>query len=265
MVSLLRICQIAWKLINMNKNIETWLILGASSTISREFALQMAEQNNKIIFAGRDLKNIKKISKDIKIRHNIETEEIEIDIINIQSHNQLVQQCVKKVSGRLNIFVAIGTMPSQKNILNSDGLANKVINTNFTGVVNILLAFMPFFKSQRSGNIIVLGSVAGDRGRLSNYIYGSSKSGIHTFLQGFRSEMEKIGVNVTNIKLGPIDTRMSYGAGFDKIMATPSATAAACISASKNKKSIVYFPWFWKYIMVMIKIIPEKLFNKLSL
>ena len=127
MVSLLRICQIAWKLINMNKNIETWLILGASSTISREFALQMAEQNNKIIFAGRDLKNIEKISKDIKIRHNIETEEIEIDIINIQSHNQLVQQCVKKVSGRLNIFVAIGTMPSQKNILNSDGLANKVI------------------------------------------------------------------------------------------------------------------------------------------
>ena len=101
---------------------------------------------------------------------------------------------------------------------NSDGVANKVINTNFTGVVNILLAFMPFFKSQRSGNIIVLGSVAGDRGRLSNYIYGSSKSGIHTFLQGFRSEMEKIGVNVTNIKLGPIDTRMSYGAGFDKIM-----------------------------------------------
>ena len=139
------------------------------------------------------------------------------------------------------------------------------INLNYLSVVSVLTGFSQVMVQQAAGTIAVISSVAGDRGRKSNYVYGSAKSGLSIFLQGLRNSLADKGVNVLTIKPGFVDTPMTTEFKKGLLWVKPDKIARDIVKAINRKKDIIYTPWFWRWIMLIIKLIPEKIFKKMNL
>ena len=243
-----------------------WLILGATSPIAREFARLAAAQGADIVLAGRDLEDMERSAADIRIRGDRTVSVVEFDALDMASHEAFVRRVAEAGEGPLGVFVAFGFMPSQAEIDAAPELGAHVITANFTGAVSILQWLKPVLEKGK-GVVVVLGSVAGDRGRASNYTYGSAKAGLHTYLQGLRIVLERSGVRVINIKPGFIDTSMSWGNVKDgPLMATPKALAERALKLAHGKGAgESYFPWFWFFIMTIIRSVPYRIFRKLPI
>jgi decaprenylphospho-beta-D-erythro-pentofuranosid-2-ulose 2-reductase len=143
--------------------------------------------------------------------------------------------------------------------------ARRILDTNFTGSALALNILANHFEQKRRGFICGISSVAGDRGRQSNYLYGSAKGGLTIYLQGLRNRLYHSGVHVITVKPGFVDTRMVFGKAKLPLVATPQAVARDIYLAVKKRKNVVYVPWFWRYIMSMVGSIPEGLFKRLKM
>jgi short-subunit dehydrogenase len=142
--------------------------------------------------------------------------------------------------------------------------AISVINANYCGAISILTLAANEMEAAKSGFIVVIGSVAGDRGRQGNYIYGSAKGGLALFAQGLRSKLAKSSVHVMTVKPGYVDTRMTWGKPGVFLNANPEKVAARIHRALKQRKDVIYVPWFWGLIMFVVRAIPERFFKRLS-
>src|SRR5258706_11042784 len=156
-------------------------------------------------------------------------------------------------------------MPDQAAIERGPALAVRAISASFTGAAALRLALAPMLEAGRSGRVIVLSSVAGDRGRLKNYVYGAAKSGLTTFAAGLRNRLFRSGVTVTTVKPGFLDTGMTWGLPGIFLAASPESAARAMLRAGLKGRETVYVPAFWALIMLIIRLIPEKLFKRLSI
>jgi short-subunit dehydrogenase len=134
----------------------------------------------------------------------------------------------------------------------------------YTGAASLLLHLAPVLEAQGEGRVVVIGSVAGDRGRLKNYVYGSAKAGLHAFAQGLRARLFRAGVQVTTVKPGFIDTAMTFGMRTGPLMASPEACARACLRLAASGREVAYYPPVWRLIMLIIKLIPEGVMKKMS-
>lgn len=242
---------------------ETWLILGATSPVARAFAQETAASGARIILAGRDGNELERHAADLRIRYGISTQILAFDAENPARHAELP----KSLEGvdSINIFAAFGFMPPQTEAESDPALALRVILVNFAGMVSALLHLAPLLERQGGGKVVVLGSVAGDRGRLSNHIYGSAKAGLHAFLQGFRARMLRSGVSVTTIKPGFTDTAMTWGVPGTFLVASPRSVARRCLTLARKGADEAYAPPFWWLIMAIICAIPERIFKRLKL
>ena len=164
-----------------------------------------------------------------------------------------------------NVFLVFGLMPPRAALETDAALVRQAIEVNFVGAASVLGFLAPFLEAQGRGRVAILSSIAGDRGRFSNYVYGSAKAGLNAYVQGLRARLFHSGVTVTTIKAGFIDTAMTFGHSGMFLVARPSAAARAILRASENGKEVIYFPWFWKWIMLIIKLIPERVFKRLSI
>ncbi|MBY0432008.1 MAG: SDR family NAD(P)-dependent oxidoreductase [Rhodospirillales bacterium] len=245
-------------------NSETWVILGASSSIGRAFAREAAAQGADIVLAGRDLEDIERSAADLRIRFGGGVRVLAFDAAETGGHAVFAEAC-RPSQGRLNLFLCFGSMPPQGAMERDFTLARSAIQTNYLGAVSVLHAFAPLLEDRKGGRVVVLGSVAGDRGRPRNYVYGSAKAGLHAFLQGFRARMWRSGVTVTTIKPGFVDTAMTWGLPGLFLVASPQACARACLSHARKGAGIRYVPWFWWGIMSIIRAIPERVFKRLDL
>ena len=131
--------------------------------------------------------------------------------------------------------------------------------------MSILSRLASKLERDTSGCIVVISSVAGDRGRLKNYVYGSAKAGLNTYLQGLRARLARADVSVTTVKAGFIDTDMSFGTPGMFLVASPDACAATCLELGESGRDVAYFPWFWRYIMLIIRHIPERIFKRMNI
>jgi short-subunit dehydrogenase len=138
------------------------------------------------------------------------------------------------------------------------------IDTGLTGAVSILHRLAPVLERRRAGTIVAFGSVAGDRGRLKNYVYGAAKAGLHTYLAGLRNRLGRSGVHVMTVKPGFVDTGMTFGLPGLFLVAQPEAVARACLDAAAKRRDVIYVPWFWQVIMAIIRAVPERIFKRLS-
>lgn len=249
----------------------SWLILGATSPIAREFARVAAAGGADLVLAGRDREDMERSAADIRIRTGRAVSVVDFDALDSAAHEAFVRRFEEEGGdgergGPFGVFVAFGTMPSQTEIDSAPTLGAEVITANFTGAASILLWLRPVLE-RRKGVVVVLGSVAGDRGRASNFTYGAAKAGLHTFLQGLRIVLDRAGVRVINIKPGFIDTSMSWGSVKDgPLMASPRALAERALKLADGKgEGESYFPWFWFFIMTIIKSVPYRIFRKLPI
>ncbi|MDH3229380.1 MAG: SDR family oxidoreductase [Alphaproteobacteria bacterium] len=243
---------------------QTWLVLGASSSVARAFAGAAAEDGADVILAGRDVDDMKRTAGDVSVRTGRNVDVLPFDAEDLAGHEAFAADARKRAD-ILNVFLAFGAMPEQDEIDADFALAAHAIAVNYTGAVSVLHRLAPHLEAQGEGHVVVLSSVAGDRGRLKNYVYGSAKAGLNAYLQGLRARLFRKGVSVTTVKPGFMDTDMTWGLEGMFLVASPEQAARACLKAAKRRRHVVYVPVFWWGIMTIIRHIPEFIFKKMNI
>jgi short-subunit dehydrogenase len=243
----------------------TWLVLGASSAAARAFAREAARHGDNLLLAGRDAEDLERSAADARGRYGHKAEVLAFDATAFDHHAAVAAEARRRTDGRLNVFLAFGVMPEQGAMDADFQLARWTIDTNYTGAVSILSHLAPILEAQGGGRVVVLGSVAGDRGRLRNYLYGSTKAALHTYLQGLRARLGRAGVRVVTIKPGVLDTAMTWGLAKLPLMASPEVFARAAYRAAGYGPEVVYIPRAWQLIMTIIRAVPEAIFKKTNI
>lgn len=238
------------------------LILGATSDIATAVAHQFARNKFDVVVGGRNIEQLNKLAADIKIRHNVNTAAVRFDAAEFEKHAELDAQIAKSDV----VLCAFGYLGDQATSRTTWSESYNVITSNFTGAVSILNRVGEIFRERKHGSIIGISSVAGERGRGSNYIYGSSKAGFTAYLSGLRNYLTSFGVHVLTVQPGFVKTKMTEGLPLPKpVTAMPENVALDIFNAYKKKKNVIYTLWMWRWIMLIIKSIPEGIFKKLKL
>jgi decaprenylphospho-beta-D-erythro-pentofuranosid-2-ulose 2-reductase len=242
---------------------ERVLILGAKSDIARALAHRFALAGHDIILAARRATDLENDAQDLQIRYKIHAEFAEFNALDYDSHPLFYSQLDPKPAG---VVCAVGYLGDQKLAERDFGETKKLIDTNFTGCVSILNIIANDFEARKKGFIIGISSVAGDRGRQSNYIYGSAKAAFTAYMSGLRNRLQKHGLSVLTVKPGFVATKMTEGMDLPQLLTSlPEEVAEDVFRAYKAGKDVRYTKWFWKWIMTIIRIIPEKIFKKMNL
>jgi decaprenylphospho-beta-D-erythro-pentofuranosid-2-ulose 2-reductase len=241
------------------------LIIGATSAIAQATARCFAAEGDALFLVARNADKLAATANDLMTRGAASINTETLDVLDYDRHKVVVDAAVEKLGGLDVVLIAHGSLPDQKDCEQSAGNTRKEFAVNALSTISLLTYLANYFEENGQGTIAVISSVAGDRGRQSNYIYGSAKGAVTIFLQGLRNRMHKSGVHVITVKPGFVDTPMT--AAFDKgfIWADPDQIAARIISAIKNKYDEVYAPWYWRVIMQVIRAIPERVFKRLNL
>ncbi len=240
----------------------TWIILGATSSMARAFARDMAESGAAVLVAGRDMDDLEALASDLAARGAPSAAALFFDAADPATFAPIVER-LRDTEGKVNAAVFVGWMPSQAEIDADPALIDKVGAANYTGPARFLHELAPLIE-ERGGTVVGVTSVAGDRGRFSNYVYGSAKAGFATYLAGLRNRLNRSGAHVVTVKPGFVDTSMTWGVEGMFLVAKPAAVAKSIAKAVKKKKNVIYTPGFWWIIMTIIKLVPERIFKKLS-
>lgn len=239
----------------------TWLILGGTSTIARVFARMVADRGDGVLLAGRDQDDLAATATDCATRGAPVAETLAFDARNPKSFDGLIARA-EALDGPLSVAVFVSSMPPQDAIDADPSLISGTVTDSFTGPAEVLHRLAPLMEAKGSGTIIGVGSVAGDRGRLSNYVYGSAKAGFHAYLSGLRNRMGRSGVHVMTVKPGTVDTAMTWGMEKLPFLAQPEKVAGDILKAADRKKDVLYTPIIWWPVMTIIKLVPERIFKK---
>jgi decaprenylphospho-beta-D-erythro-pentofuranosid-2-ulose 2-reductase len=241
------------------------LILGATSGIAQETCRCFAAEHARMILVARDASKLQAVADDLQVRGAESVKIIVRDLANDEVRPAVLSQAIAEWQGIDAALIAYGVLPDQL-ACEADPVAQRAsLQTNWVSVAGWLSELANVFENQRSGVLAVIGSVAGDRGRRSNYIYGSAKAAIETFAAGLRQRMAPSGVSVVLIKPGWVSTPMTAHLAQSSLYASPEKVGRGIYKAMLSPRPVVYLPWFWKWIMLIIKMIPEPIFTKLKL
>lgn len=241
------------------------LVLGASSAIARALANTLASQGYGLYLAGRDEDELCRLASDAHYRYDVPTLFSRFDAQDDDSHGEFFRKVIKEAGSLEGVVLAFGYLGEQGRASANFSEGKRILTSNFVGACSILAECANYFEAKRSGFIVGISSVAGDRGRASNYYYGAAKGGLSLFLQGLRARLYHAGVHVMTVKPGFVDTGMTFGKPGMFLVASPEDVGKKIGHALTQKKNIVYVPGFWRYIMWIIKAIPESLFRRLKL
>jgi len=239
------------------------LIIGAKSDIAKAIAMKYAEKGYNLYLAARQSGELEAFAKNINIRTEQSVQCCEFDALDYGSHEAFYHNLPEKPLG---VISAIGYLGKQQEAENDLSEVSKIINTNFTGIVSILNIVATDFAERKHGFIVGISSVAGDRGRKSNYFYGSAKAALSSYLSGLRNRLYDVNVDVLTVKPGFVATKMTEGMDLpEKLTATPFEVAEDIYQAQQKQKSILYTKGIWRWIMLVIRNIPEWKFKSMSL
>lgn len=239
------------------------LILGATSDMAQAIAHSFADQKFDIVLAGRKMAELNRIEKDLATRYQVNVTSKLFDASDPLQHEAFAHDLQPFPEVAVCVFGYLGVQGTAQ----TDWVeAANIIQVNYVGAVSILSQIANIYEAKKHGTIIGISSVAGERGRQSNYVYGSAKAGFTVFLDGLRNRLFAANVHVVTVKPGFVNTRMTQGLKLPKpITAEPSQVGKAVYRAYQKKTNTLYVLWMWKWIMLIIKMIPEPIFKKLKL
>jgi short-subunit dehydrogenase len=241
------------------------LICGATSAIATETARCLAASHDLLFLVARNPDKLDAIADDLRVRGAGRVETSVADLKDTTRHQELIDECAQRLGGIDAMLIAHGTLPDQVACQASFEAARAELDTNFMSVASLLTVAGNYFERQRAGTIAVISSVAGDRGRQSNYVYGTAKGAVSIFLQGLRNRLHPSGVRVITIKPGFVDTPMTTGFAKNFLWADAAAVGRGIHRALSRGTDVVYLPWFWRPVMLVIRLVPERVFKRLRL
>jgi len=239
------------------------LIIGAKSDIAKATAREYAKNGYDLYLAARNSSELEAFANDITVRIQRTVKLVELDILDYKSHQALYDNLEEKPLG---VISAIGYLGEQEKAQSDFTEAQQIMDTNYTGVVSLFNIIANDFEDRRSGFMVGISSVAGDRGRKNNYIYGSAKAALTAYISGLRNRLYDAQVHVMTVKPGFVATKMTEGMDLpEKLTAQPEEVAEDIYKAQQKNKNVLYTKWMWRWVMMIIKMIPEWKFKGMSL
>lgn len=241
-------------------------IFGATSGIAVAVARRLAAGGASLVVVGRDAEALAAAARDLKVRGAADVIGIVADLAAIDALSNIAERAWNAFSGIDLALIAYGSLPDQAE-LEADPLAlAPALSLNFVSPAILALDLARRLAAQRSGVLAVITSVAGDRGRRSNYLYGAAKGGLQRFLEGLRHRLHTAGVQVLDIRPGFVATRMTdHLPRGGPLWAEPDRVAADIVRAVERRRAVLYTPWFWRVILAVVRALPRPLFHRTSL
>jgi short-subunit dehydrogenase len=233
------------------------LILGATSMLAHETAKLFAKDGAEFVLVARSPEKLTAVADDLTVRGAKKVATILADLSDLTRHQEVLNEALGAFSGLDMVLVAYGTLGDQLLSQQNVEATLREWNNNCTSVISLLTLLANYFEQEGRGCLAVISSVAGDRGRQSNYIYGAAKAAVTVFLQGLRNRLAKKGVSVITIKPGMVDTPMTAHMPKSLLLADPQVVGRGIYQAMLKRREVVYLPGYWRYIMWIIKSIPE--------
>lgn len=241
------------------------LIIGATSAIAEATARCYAQRGARLYLVARSAERLADIAADLRVRGATNVGHACLDVNDLATHAAVLEQACQWLDGIDVALIAHGTLPDQPACEASVSTAMAEFATNGSSTIALMTALAPRFEAQQHGVLAVISSVAGDRGRQSNYLYGAAKAAVSTFASGLRQRLAKVGVSVLTIKPGFVDTPMTASFKKGLLWARADSVAAGIIKAIDRRDTVVYLPGFWRPIMFVIRSIPETIFRRITL
>jgi short-subunit dehydrogenase len=239
------------------------LVLGATSGIAEACVRLWAARGDSLFLVARNADKLNAVAADAQVRGAAYVGTAVADLDDTATHPELLAHAVNSLAGLDVAFLAFGVMGDAEDA--SFAAAAQVLHTNFISAVSTIVWLGDYFAQRHTGTLAVLSSVAGERGRKSNYVYGSSKAGLTAFVDGLRNKIDREGVRVMTIKPGPVRTAMTAGMKGSEKFADVEKVAATLVAAIDKGTDVVYVPGIWRVIMAVVRAIPERVFKKLDL
>lgn len=241
------------------------LILGATSAIAKKTTRLFSADEHNLYLVARNEDKLTSMKQDMLVRGATSVNFEKLDLSDDTQHEALIKRATETMGSIDTVLVAYGTLGEQKKSEKNYANTLKELQINCLSVISILTIIANQLEQQGSGSIAVISSPSGDRGRQSNYVYGTAKGALTIFLQGLRNRLAKSKVHVLTIKPGFVDTPMTKDFTKGLLWVSPEVISKGIYTAIKKKREVAYLPFFWRYIMLIIKSIPEKIFKHLSL
>jgi len=241
------------------------LVLGATSGIAEATCRIWATQGASLFLVARNAEKLAAVAADLRTRGASYVDTAVADLDDTDQHPTLLAHAINSLTGLDVAYLAHGILGDQARAEQDFNTAAQILHTNFMAPVSLLTWLANFCVQRHAGTLAVISSVAGDRGRKSNYVYGSSKAGLSAFLGGLRNRVDREGVTVLSIKPGPVKTAMTAGMKGSEKFANVDSVAKSIVSAIDKRKDVLYVPFQWQPIMFVIRNIPERIFKKLNL
>lgn len=244
---------------------ERLLVIGATSAIATAVARRYAARRARIALIGRRAEALDALAADLRVRGASEVDAWVLDVNDIARHADCLEAAWRRFGGIDHALVAHGVLPDQAACQASVAAALAAFDTNARSVLALLTDLANRFERQGSGAIGVISSPAGDRGRASNYVYGAAKAAVTNLASGLRNRLAARGVRVITILPGFVDTPMTAAFPKGPLWVSAGTVARGIDRAMERGRDVVYLPWFWRYIMLVIRLIPERIFKRMRL
>lgn len=241
------------------------LVLGATSGIAEACIRLWANRGDALYLVARNADKLAVVAADARTRGASHIGTAVANLDDTGAHAEVLAHAINSLGGLDVAFLALGVLGDQSDAERNFATADQILHTNFVAPVSLLTWLANYTAQRRAGTLAVLSSVAGERGRKSNYVYGSSKAGLTAFVDGLRNRIDREGVRVMTIKPGPVKTAMTEGMKGSAKFADVEVVAASLVKAIDKGTDVVYVPGIWRVIMAVIRAIPESIFKKLNL
>jgi decaprenylphospho-beta-D-erythro-pentofuranosid-2-ulose 2-reductase len=241
------------------------LVLGATSAIAIATMRIYAGRGAAFYLVARSEEKLRIVASDLQVRGASAAHTCVLDLDDTSRHEPMLRDADEQLHGYDVALIAHGVLGEQSAAEQDYGTAEQVFRTNLLSAVSLITWLANYFAARQRGTIAVISSVAGDRGRKLNYVYGASKAGLSAFLQGVRNRVDRLGVHVLTMKPGFVSTPMTAHMQGGILFATPERVARGIVHAIDHRKDVVYLPGFWRLIMGIVKSIPEPIFKRLNL
>jgi decaprenylphospho-beta-D-erythro-pentofuranosid-2-ulose 2-reductase len=240
------------------------LVIGASSVLARALANEYASSKWRVVFAGRDEKEMSRVASDVMIRKRADVKTIRLDLSSSASIDEAAGAICRDGIPNVLIFVA-GVSDGAAEAPYDARLAEQILSVNYSGPCRLVGALLPDVKNAPGTMLAFVSSIAGERGRRTNFVYGAAKAALNTYCQGLRALLLPNGVGVLTIKLGYMDTRLAYGVAPAAMTCSPRYAARSIHQAIERRRMVVYVPAFWRWISIILRAIPERIFLRLPI